>query len=90
MALAIIHHLCIGRNIPLNAAVSWLISMAPTGVIEFVPKTDPMVQELLALREDIFEDYTEELFLSSVSRQVKIIKIEKVTENGRKLLWYER
>ena len=52
IALALVHHLAISRNIPLDAVVDWIIGMAPVGVIECPDKSDPMVQQLLALRED--------------------------------------
>lgn len=90
IALAFIHHIAIGRNIPLAQAVSWLIGLAPNGVIEFVPKTDPMVKQLLALREDIFEDYSEETFLSAVEQQAEIVKLKHLSEDGRLLVWYDR
>ena len=32
--------------------------MAPSAIVEFVPKEDPMTQRLLAARRDIFEGYT--------------------------------
>ena len=66
MALAFEHHLAIARNIPLDQVVDWLVGMAPTGVIEFVHKSDPTVQQLLALREDIFDDYTSEAFEAAI------------------------
>lgn len=90
IALAFIHHIVIGRNIPLGDAVNWLTGLAPQGVIEFVPKQDPMVQELLALREDIFPDYTEEHFLKCLEKHSEIVEIQTVTQTGRKLIWYRR
>lgn len=90
IALAIIHHLCIGRNIPINEVVSWLINLAPTGVIEFVPKDDPMVQELIRLREDIFHDYSTQHFEQALSSVAKINKTEIITKSGRTLYWYIR
>ena len=59
---ALIHHLVIGRNIPVSEFIGWVCGLAPRGLIEFVPKTDPMVQELLRHREDIFHDYYRENF----------------------------
>ena len=50
------NHLAIGRNIPLPQVVAWLCGLAPRGVIEFVRKDDPTVQQMLSLREDIFPD----------------------------------
>lgn len=90
IALAYIHHIAIGRNVPLDDVISWLIGLAPQGIIEFVPKRDPMVVRLLELREDIFADYEEEVFLKSISSRARIVKEEVVTQNGRKLVWFDR
>jgi len=67
LALAFIHHLAIARNVPLDQLLNWLIDLAHFGVIEFVPKTDPMVQKLLCFREDIFPNYTEKNFKEYIS-----------------------
>lgn len=90
IALALVHHLAIGKNIPLPAVIDWLIDLAPEGVIEFVQKTDPMVQTLLQLREDMFDDYSEQAFVHAVERRAKVVRAETVSENGRQLLWYRR
>jgi len=90
IALAVVHHLAISKNLPLDQVVDWIISMAPQGVIEFVPKSDPMVQRLLSLREDIFADYDEESFRSIVGTRARIIKSSDVSSGGRTLYWYER
>lgn len=90
IALAFIHHIVIGRNVPLDNAIDWLTGLAPQGVIEFVPKQDPMVEELLALREDIFPDYTEEFFLRYLSERAEIVEMQSVTQTGRKLIWFRR
>lgn len=88
VALAFVHHIAIGRNVPLDEVVSWLTKLAPQGVIEFVPKQDPMVQELLAFREDIFPDYTEENFLGAIAKRSEIVETKTVTRSNRKLIWY--
>jgi ribosomal protein L11 methylase PrmA len=90
IALAFIHHIVIGRNVPLDMAVDWIVGLAPVGIIEFPPKEDPMVQHLLALRPDIFPDYTVEAFLAAVSARAKVVRTKRVSENGRLLAWYER
>ena len=90
LALAIIHHLAIGRNVPLPDAVRWLVSLAPQGVIEFVPKTDPTVRMMLALRHDIFADYTEEAFAAALANQASVVAARQVTATGRKLFTYQR
>ncbi len=90
LALALVHHLAIGRNIPFAQLLSWLVSLAPRGVIEFVPKTDLMVQRLLGMREDIFPDYTESCFIAHMSSVARVVKRQTVSSSGRLLMWYER
>ena len=90
MALAFEHHLAIGRNVPLDRVVEWLIKAAPAGIIEFVQKSDPTVRQLLALREDIFPDYTQENFAAAIAARARIVKSEKVSAAGRTLYWFDR
>lgn len=90
LALAVIHHLAIARNVPLDMAVDWLMGMAPAGVIEFPSKRDPMVIELLRGRPDIFPDYTEEAFLAHVSARGAITGQERLGEDGRLIVAYDR
>ncbi len=90
LALAVVHHLAIGRNLPLDQLVSWLVPLAPHGVIEFVPKSDPQTQRLLRLREDIFGDYTQETFEALLRREAKIVATEIVSESGRVLYWFDK
>jgi ribosomal protein L11 methylase PrmA len=90
LALALIHHVAIAKNVPLGDVVGWLTDMAPRGVIEFVPKTDPMVVELLRLREDIFPDYNEAHFVRCLEERARIVQSETVSSSGRKLFAFER
>jgi ribosomal protein L11 methylase PrmA len=90
IALAFEHHLAIGRNIPLAQVVRWLTSLAPTGVIEFVEKSDPTIQRMLALREDIFPAYTAAEFEAELGRNARIVKSETISASGRRLYLYDR
>lgn len=90
IALALEHHLAIGRNIALDDLVEWLVSLAPRGIIEFVQKTDPMIQQMLALREDIFPDYTEDNFKAALGKNAEIVKREVISSTKRCLYWFER
>lgn len=90
LALAFVHHLAIGRNIPLPRLVDWLIDRAPHGIIEFVPKEDAMVQSLLALREDIFPNYTPDAFLDAVKMRATVVSDTQVSQSGRRLVRFAR
>ncbi len=86
LALAFVHHLAIARNLPLPRVARWLTGLARSGVVEFVPKEDPMVQTMLKLREDIFPDYSLERFLDCLGAHATVKRIEVV--NGRQLIWF--
>ena len=90
LALALIHHLAIAKNVPLDMAVDWLMNLAPRGVIEFPAKSDPMVQTLLSQRPDIFPNYTEEAFLAHVAARGAIVDQQKLGGDGRLLVTYQR
>lgn len=62
LALALIHHLAIAQNIPLVHIAQLFSQMCNFLIIEFVPKEDSQVKKLLASREDIFPNYTQEDF----------------------------
>jgi ribosomal protein L11 methylase PrmA len=90
LALAVVHHLAIGRNIPLPQVVDWLVETAPDGVIEFVRRDDPMVRQMLALREDIFEGYSDAAFDAALSARARIVESETLEVSGRRLVAYAR
>ena len=50
LALALVHHLAIGRNLPLERVAAFLSRLGRALVIEFVPKDDVQVQRLLRNR----------------------------------------
>jgi len=63
LALALVHHLALAKNIPLSFISSFFGSITTKWLlIEFVPKSDPKAQLLLQSRKDIFEHYTKSDF----------------------------
>jgi hypothetical protein len=62
LALALIHHLAISNNVPLDRLAAFFARAGKRLIIEFVPKSDSQVRRLLATREDVFPDYTREGF----------------------------
>ncbi len=90
MALALVHHLVIGRNIPLTALAAWLREFAPQLVIEFVGRQDEKVKEMLRNRKDIFDDYTIEGFEHAFSACFVILKKEAVPQTDRVLYYMKR
>ncbi len=90
LALALSHHLAIGRNIPPQSLVEWLVSLAPCGVVEFVPKEDPMVVRMLSMRDDVFHDYDEQQFITYIQSVATITRMERLEGAGRVMIAYRR
>lgn len=89
LALALIHHLAIGNNLPFDRIVDFLAGICRTLVIEFVPKTDSQVQRLLATREDIFPGYTKEGFEQAFSARFAVLASSPVRDSERTIYLME-
>lgn len=85
VALALVHHLAISNNLPLDRIARFFGSLCNWLIIEFVPKSDPQTQRLLSSREDIFPDYTREAFEDSFARYFNTVKSEDIRGTERSL-----
>jgi len=90
IAFAVVHHLVIGRNIRIAEVVDWITSIAPVGLIEFVPKTDPVIPIMLALRDEEPVEYTEELLITELNRRVEITEKTRLDPSGRTIFSFRR
>jgi hypothetical protein len=90
LALALVHHLAIAANIPLEFIVKWLSEIGTYLIIEFVPKSDEKVKQLLANREDIFDAYNLESFKNIFYQFYEILSEEKVGGTKRVLFLMKR
>ena len=90
LALALVHHLAIGNNVPLPRVAQLFARLAPRAIVEFVPKEDPMTRRLLAARRDIFEDYTIDGFRGAVGGPFRIVREARVDDSPRTIFLLER
>ena len=86
MALALIHHLAISNNLPLEKLAKFFEELGEFLIIEFVPKEDSQVEKLLKTRIDIFDDYNFQTFEKTFSSVFKII--DKCSISGSKRVIY--
>lgn len=87
LALALIHHLSIGQNIPFEKVAAYFAQLSTYLVIEFVPKQDSKVQILLATREDIFSQYTQSHFEASFGAYFSIVDQQFVGQGSKRVLY---
>ena len=85
LALALVHHLAIGHNLPLGRIAEFFARLGRTLVIEFVPKSDSQVQRMLRSRPDIFPCYTREGFEAAFRTSFEIDAVHRVAGSERLL-----
>jgi len=90
LALALLHHLVIAANVPLDEVVDWLASVGGDLVIEFVSKQDPMVARLLLNKEDRYADYDLARLESALARHYAIERRLDLGSGTRTLLHARR
>jgi ribosomal protein L11 methylase PrmA len=92
MCLALIHHLVIGEGLPLDMVIRTIVSMAPRGIIEFVPPDDPMARQIAGPPERLRHRYDLPAFLASLNAVATIEQQTSLAEGGRVLVeyWSER
>jgi len=90
LALAVVHHLLFGANVPLPQAVGWIVGLAPRGLIEFVPPTDVQVRGMVARRNGVHHAYDRECFVAALTETARIERSTVIGPSGRELFWYDR
>jgi ribosomal protein L11 methylase PrmA len=90
LALALVHHLAIGRNVPLPMVLDLFARLAPEAVVEWVPRDDPMVQRMLAGRVDIFDGYTEGGFRDALAAHFAVVERSPIEGSARVLYHLRR
>ena len=89
LALALIHHLSVGRNVPLPELVAWFASFEADVVIEFVAPQDAMVAQLVRNREALASGYTQDRFEACVAEHFVIAATERL-QSGTRTMYYVR
>lgn len=90
MALALIHHLAIANNVPLEDVAAYFADLGRYLIIEFVPKSDSQVKRLLASRLDIFPNYTKAGFEKAFQTCYTILEEAPVQGSERILYLMEK
>lgn len=87
LALALIHHVVIGANIPLSAFTDWLGGLGCSLVIEFVSREDDKVVQLLRNRSEQFPDYSRATFEQNLQRHFHVERQQDL-RGGLRTLYY--
>ena len=90
LCLALIHHVVISANIPLQEFIQWLADLESDLVIEYVSRSDDKVQTLLRNKEDHYWDYSRENLERELQRYFGITRHESLPSGNRHLYYCRR
>jgi SAM-dependent methyltransferase len=90
IAFALIHHLAISNNLPLDLVAQYFSGLGKWLIIEFVPKEDSKVKILLQNREDIFDNYSKDGFKKAFLKYYHIVETKKIKESKRQIYFMKR
>jgi len=90
LALALIHHIVIGANIPLQEFIDSLAALGSDLVIEFVSKEDAMTKALLRNKADKYTDYDQSVLEQSLEVAFEIVSKETLAGETRTLYYARR
>ena len=90
LALALMHHLVISKNIPLTLLAKFFNRIAPLLIIEFVPREDIKVQQIMGNRTNVFAEYTPDHFEDAMFKYFKLVKREQIPGSQRTLYLLQR
>jgi SAM-dependent methyltransferase len=91
LALAVIHHLLVGANLPMAAIRDLFASIAQKHlVLEFVPTDDVMLRKLIEFRVNLFDSITLDHCLEVFGEAFTLLRKEAVRNSPRTLLLFEK
>ena len=90
LCLALIHHIVISANVPMDEFIGWLADLSRNLVIEYVSRSDDKVKTLLRNKEDKYSDYSRETLEKSLGRHYEIAQTQELESGNRYLYWCRR
>jgi len=89
LALALVHHLAIGNNLPLADISKFFAKLTSYLVIEFVPKSDSKARQLLGGRQIQFASYNQTNFEKSFGQHFDLVEKQRLTGSQRVIYLYK-
>ena len=87
LCLALIHHVVISANVPLDEFIDWLAELSDQLIIEFVSREDDKVRTLLRNKEDKYWDYDQAYLEEQLSLYFEIARQEPLRDGLRQMYW---
>jgi hypothetical protein len=89
MALALVHHLIVSSNIPLNKLVDFFKSICRNLIIEYIPPYDPKFKQICQTNPLDFSFFTEEMFVATFSKSFFMKSRIPINQSSRVLYHFQ-
>ncbi len=90
MALALIHHLVIGRSINLEEVAAYMAKLGQELIIEFVPEDDSQVELLRKQKAGICQTYNQAAFEEAFCSHFILIEKQEIVDSKRIIYHFVR
>ena len=90
LCLALIHHMVIAANIPMDEFIGWLHDLGSELIIEFVTAQDDMARMLLRNKVNQYQDYTIANFERLLEPLFVTVESEELKGGHRKIYYLQR
>lgn len=90
LALALMHHLAVSNNVPLDSIAEFLGNLSQSAIVEYVPPDDRQVKRLLEHRGGGSASYTLDEFESAFGKRYRIVDRRRVGDTGRIIYLFSR
>lgn len=87
LCLALVHHLAITANVPVDDIVDWLYECGGDLVVEFPTEQDEMVKRLLRNKDQAYDDYCLSSFEGSLAARFDVCDRVQLS-SGTRYLYY--
>ncbi len=85
LALALVHHLAISNNVPLESIVRWFARIGKAAIVEFAPPDDTQVQRMLRAHGGDFSGYTQDRFEKALVERFSVLDQVRLPDSHRVL-----
>ena len=90
LALALIHHLALGNNIPFKNIAEMFCNITRYLIIEFIPENDEKIELMTLHKKNLLTGYSQENFLSAFKNYFSVLNTKEIGDSGRTLFLMER
>ena len=90
MALALIHHLTVSNNVPLDSIAEFFGTLADSAIVEYVPPDDCQVRRLFEGRGGGSATYSVDEFEAAFRKRYRLVDRRQVGDSGRTIYLFAR